>query len=269
MHTLPNDVDQSHFRSFDSRTQTHSNNVCVDRPNFQFRSNSENQPQAQTKTRQTVIAKPDTYDGRSSRTDLITQFEIVCRLNNWSSEIKALQLAACFRGTARSVLTDLRPHQLDDYYELFVLQTRFEPKNQTKRKCASENIDEALNIALKYETFKMSRNGNTQILNICGTSKRFVTIVLKIYVIEENPKTNVSRSDPSNQRNDVKKYFYCGKPGHFQNKCRKRQFDLKSEKLNNSAHKINDNQYFVKRSEICEKSRDHARDTLNDQRLSL
>lgn len=140
MHTLPNDVDQSHFRSFDSRTQTHSNNVCVDRPNFQFRSNSENQPQAQTKTRQTVIAKPDTYDGRSSWTDFITQFEIVCRLNNWSSEIKALQLAACLRGTARSVLTDLRPHQLDDYYELkFVLQTRFEPKNQTKMYRAEMN----------------------------------------------------------------------------------------------------------------------------------
>lgn len=140
MHTLPNDVDQSHFRSFDSRTQTHSNNVCVDRPNFQFRSNSENQPQAQTKTRQTVIAKPDTYDGRSSWTDFITQFEIVCRLNNWSSEIKALQLAACLRGTARSVLTDLRPHQLDYYYELkFVLQTRFEPKNQTKMYRAEMN----------------------------------------------------------------------------------------------------------------------------------
>lgn len=46
--------------------------------------------------------------------------------------------------------------------------------------CASEIIDEALNIALKYETFKMSRN--TQILNICDTSKRFVTIVLKIYM---------------------------------------------------------------------------------------
>ena len=44
MHTLPNDVDQSHFRSFDPRTQTHSNNVCLDRSSdFQFRSNIENQ----------------------------------------------------------------------------------------------------------------------------------------------------------------------------------------------------------------------------------
>lgn len=116
MHTLPNDADQLHFRSFDSRTQTHSNNLCVDRLNFQFRSNIENQAQSQSQTRQTVVAKPDTY--------------------NWSSEIKALQLAASLRGSARSVLsvlTDLRPHQLEDYYELkFVFQTRFEPKNQTE-----------------------------------------------------------------------------------------------------------------------------------------
>lgn len=284
MHTLTNDADQSHIRSFDARTQTHSNNVCVYRPIFQFR--SKNQAQSQTQTRQTTVAKPDTYDGRSSWTDFITQFEIVCRLNNWSSEIKALQLAACLRGTARSVLTDLRPHQLDDYYELkFVLQTRFEPKNQTEMsraemnsryqrkdeslselaqyikrlarldyptapcevgdtlayncfryafhdqdmewaicQWASENIDEALNLALKYEAFKMSRNRkytNAQNLRyqqeICDHSSQ------DLYVIGENSKTSVSRSDPSNQRNDVKKCFYCGKPGHFQNKCRKSQ----------------------------------------------
>lgn len=44
------------------------------------------------------------------------------------------------RGTARSVLTDIRPHQLDDYYELkFVLQTRFGPKNQTEMYRAEMN----------------------------------------------------------------------------------------------------------------------------------
>lgn len=136
--------------------------------------------------------------------------------------------------------------------------------------CAFENIDEALNLALKYEAFKMSRNRkytNAQNLRyqqeICDHSSQ------DLYVIVKNSKTSVSRSDPSNQRNDVKKCFYCGKPGHFQNKCRKRQFDLKSGKLNISSHRINDYPYFVEKSETCEKSRDRARDTLNDQRLSL
>lgn len=58
MHTLPNDADQSHIRSLDSQTQTHSNNVCVDRPIFQFRSNIKNEAQSQTQTRQTAFAKP-------------------------------------------------------------------------------------------------------------------------------------------------------------------------------------------------------------------
>lgn len=71
------------------------------------------------------------------------------------------------------------------------------------------------------EAFKMSRNRkytNAQNLRyqqeICDHSSQ------DLYVIGKNFKTSVSRSDPSNQRNDVKKCFYCGKPGHFQNKCR-------------------------------------------------
>ena len=326
-HTLrSSDANQSQFCSFDSRTPVHPHIVLDRTPDFNpYRPNYENQNQ----TRQTVRAKPDTYDGRSSWTDFITQFEIVCRLNNWSSEIKALQLAACLRGSARSVLTDLRPHQLDDYYELkFVLQTRFEPKNQTEMyraelnsryrkrdeslpelaqdikrlarlayptapcevrdtlayKCfrdalhdqdmewaicqsASENIDEALNLALKFEAFKMSRNRkytNTPHLRhqqeICDQSYQ------DLYVIGENSRTNVSRSEK-----ETKKCFYCGKPGHFKNKCKKRLYDIQSGKLNTSSQRMYDRSNFAERSETSEiiRVRDCANGPLNDQRLSL
>lgn len=54
---------------------------------------------------------------------------MVCRLNDWHDDVKALELATSLRGTARSVLTDLKPHQLNHYVELkHALKFRFEPK---------------------------------------------------------------------------------------------------------------------------------------------
>jgi hypothetical protein len=128
--------------------------------------------------------------------------------------------------------------------------------------CASENIDEALNLALNYEAFKMSRNrkyANTQ--HVRQQQEVGDHGSQNLYAIGEHSQTQVSRSD----RNDAKKCFYCGKPGHFKNKCRKRQFDIQSGKLNVSSHRPN----FVEKSESSEKSRECARDSLNDPRLSL
>jgi hypothetical protein len=133
---MSNDADQSHYRSSDPHEHRYiKKNLYLDKPSdFHFR------PNLKTKLKfrlNRTLEQNLTHDDRSSWTDFITQFQIV-RLDNsyWSCAIKALQLAACLRGSARSVLTDLRPHQLDHYNELkyklkFILQTRFEPKNQT------------------------------------------------------------------------------------------------------------------------------------------
>jgi hypothetical protein len=78
--------------------------------------------------------------------------------------------------------------------------------------CTSENIDEALNLVLKYEAFKMSRKrkyASTQYVQqqreVCDHGSQV------LYAIDEHSQTHVSQSD----RNDAKKCFDCGKPGHF------------------------------------------------------
>jgi hypothetical protein len=133
-----------------------------------------------------------------------------------------------------------------------------------------QNIDQALNLALKYEAFKMSRNRkftNSQYLR--DQQEIHDNSFQDLYEIGENCQTIGSRSDPSKQRNETKKCFYCGEPDHFQNKCRKLQFNLKFGKLNISAHKINDSANLTERPETSEQLRDCARDSLNGQRLSL
>lgn len=267
-------------------------------------------------------AKPDTYDGRSTWTDFITHFEIVCSLNKWPSEIKALQLAASLRGTARSVLTDLRPRQLENYHELKdALQTRFEPKNQTEMyraqmngryrkrneslselaqdikrlarlayptapcevrdtlayKCfrdalcdqnmewaicqgSSENIDEALNLALKFEAFTLGRDRKF------NQALRFQQEIsdsqqpAPVYAMSENSH-NLTRLS---KNNETKKCFYCGKAGHFRNVCRKRMHDMqKAEKNRASRDQVDVN------TEVKSVRDQTSVQSLNDQRLSL
>ena len=64
-----------------------------------------------TQAREKQFKKVPSYDGSSSLHDYLIQFEMISELNQWSSEMKALQLATSLQGKARGVLCDIEPHQ--------------------------------------------------------------------------------------------------------------------------------------------------------------
>ena len=68
------------------------------------------------------------YDGRSSWSDYLVQFQIAARLNHWSEEEKAMELATSLVGQARGVLSDMSEQDRLDYGALVQkLSLRFEP----------------------------------------------------------------------------------------------------------------------------------------------
>ena len=71
------------------------------------------------------------YDGKSSWSDYLVQFEIATQLNGWDESQKAMELATSLEGVARGVLADVSPeHRLN--YKILVekLMQRFEPDGQ-------------------------------------------------------------------------------------------------------------------------------------------
>ena len=79
------------------------------------------------------IRKPAIFDGTNNWSDYIVHFEMISELNYWSNETKSLELATSLRGTALSVLSDLRPEYRYSYRHLVsALSARFAPENQTE-----------------------------------------------------------------------------------------------------------------------------------------
>ena len=59
-----------------------------------------------------IKVRPQLYDGLSDIDEYLTQFNIVAQINQWGSNIKALHLASCLTGNARSLLSELdQEHQ--------------------------------------------------------------------------------------------------------------------------------------------------------------
>lgn len=56
---------------------------------------------------QSANLKPPTFDGTSSWTDYLIQFEMVSELNGWDQPTMAMCLGASLRRVAQSVLGDL------------------------------------------------------------------------------------------------------------------------------------------------------------------
>ena len=85
----------------------------------------------QAKVRDRKTKKIPNYDGKTSWIDYYSQFEIAARLNAWSIEEKALELATSLDGTAREILSDMSAEEYLDYENLVdKLTLRFEPKDQ-------------------------------------------------------------------------------------------------------------------------------------------
>ena len=78
-------------------------------------------------------SKAPLYDGTSSWTDYLIQFELVGELNGWNEPTMAMYLATSLRGTAQSVLGDLDEGSRRDYGALVaILNQRFGPEHQTE-----------------------------------------------------------------------------------------------------------------------------------------
>ncbi len=77
--------------------------------------------------------KPPLYDGTTSWTDYLVQFDLVAELNGWDQGSMAMYLATSLRGAAQSVLGDLDEFGRRDYRTLVTsLNQRFGPQNQTQ-----------------------------------------------------------------------------------------------------------------------------------------
>ena len=72
------------------------------------------------------------YDGKSAWTDYLVQFQIAAELNRWTDRQKAMELATSLVGSARGVLSDMKPEERLDFDALVKrLTMRFKPKDLT------------------------------------------------------------------------------------------------------------------------------------------
>ena len=77
--------------------------------------------------------KPGTYDGTGNWSDYLIQFDLIADYWQWNAYEKALHLAINLRGTAQSVLADLRQDQRTNFCSLSsALAARFEPVQQSE-----------------------------------------------------------------------------------------------------------------------------------------
>ena len=97
-----------------------------DRPHSPYLSRSRNVQNVQSPRN----LRPPAYDGKSSFSDFVVQFELISQLSGWNLSIMALELASCLRGTAVSVLSELEIHERTHYPSLKqALANRFESGN--------------------------------------------------------------------------------------------------------------------------------------------
>ena len=80
-----------------------------------------------------IKVRPQLYDGLSDIDEYLTQFNIVAQINQWGSNIKALHLASCLTGNARSLLSELDlEHQQNFSFLVSALQCRFGTVNRAE-----------------------------------------------------------------------------------------------------------------------------------------
>ena len=75
---------------------------------------------------QCVKLKPDTFDGTAPLPEFFAQFDLIARASRWDDATKAVMLASCLRGKARSVLETVRDLANLEFAELKAkLELRF------------------------------------------------------------------------------------------------------------------------------------------------
>ena len=77
--------------------------------------------------------KPQLYDGLTDIDEYLTQFSIIAEINKWSCDTKALHLASCLTGSARSLLSELDSVHRRNFTSLVsALQNRFGTANRAE-----------------------------------------------------------------------------------------------------------------------------------------
>ena len=77
--------------------------------------------------------KPQLYDGLTNIDEYLTQFNIIAEINQWSCDTKALHLASCLTGSARSLLSELDSVHRRNFSSLVsALQRRFGTVNRAE-----------------------------------------------------------------------------------------------------------------------------------------
>jgi hypothetical protein len=77
--------------------------------------------------------KPSYYDGQTPYEDYQVQFNMLADLNEWTDDVKALYLAGCLTGSARSVLNDMDPKARYEFGKLNeALRERFGTDDQSE-----------------------------------------------------------------------------------------------------------------------------------------
>ena len=81
---------------------------------------------ANSRERGQTKVKPQLYDGLTDIDEYLTQFSIIAEINQWSCDTKALHLASCLTGSARSLLSELDSVHRRNFTSLVsALQSRF------------------------------------------------------------------------------------------------------------------------------------------------
>ena len=77
--------------------------------------------------------KPQLYDGLTNIDEYLTQFNIIAEINQWSCDTKALHLASCLMGNARSLHNELDSVHRRNFSSLVsALQRRFGTVNRAE-----------------------------------------------------------------------------------------------------------------------------------------
>ena len=207
--------------------------------------------------------QPPTFNGKAEWAAFRVQFEMFAELSNWTQAEMGLQLAVCLRGPARATLALLEPEVRRDYESLVrALEARFEPekhqrelfraklRNRTRRK--GESLP-----ALAHDVMRMVQRAYPV---VTGRGKQELAVVsfadalchdpdLQMAVWQEKPQAlddavgaavrfesfRAARRDrhggDAEGDRAVQKArglcFYCSKPRHRIDNCRKRARDLK------------------------------------------
>ncbi|VDI33734.1 Hypothetical predicted protein [Mytilus galloprovincialis] len=162
-------------------------------------------------------------------------------INKWSDLEKALELATSLRGSAQSILTDLRPEMRTNFVRLTAaLASRFQPENQAEMYRAQmksrirgrteqntcigpkqKNIDNAVHVALEYEAFQNGRRKHsTKPVRAVDEYDNF-DLKREIYLSEQvdDISGRLAKMGVSERNQKNLSCYHCGVSGHFKREC--------------------------------------------------